>query len=158
MRLQRYNKFLEYANNFAQKCKIYLILLRAHTTSKTKDTNSARIPEIIGAFGLVTIYKKTAKFRKPQTAFLQNAAQRYYKYLKYANFILQFCHFSANFRLLRQKCPTLPKIIARKSKPAGYDFSAEVQQKIDIRKFVCHFLHFSTKPLSCRAFAAIYLM
>lgn len=30
MRLQRYNKFPTYANNFTQKCKIYLILLCVH--------------------------------------------------------------------------------------------------------------------------------
>jgi hypothetical protein len=61
------------------------------------------VDRAIGAFGLVTIYKKPAKFWKSQTVFTQNTLQRYYKYLNYANFILQFCRFYAKFRVLRAK-------------------------------------------------------
>ena len=96
------------------------------TTSKTKYTNNARQAEIIGAFGLVTIYKNLRSFGSPKRHLYKIRRQRYYIFLIYANLILQFYDFSSKFYLFRQKCPTFPKIIARKSKPAGYNFPAEV--------------------------------
>ena len=66
--------FLTYVYNQKQQplselLLIEMISISAHNTSKTKDTNSARLPEIIGAFGLVTIYKKLRSFGSPKRHF-----------------------------------------------------------------------------------------
>ena len=51
---------------FAQKILLFLLFYGNISMSKTKYTNNARLPEIIGAFGLITIYKNLRSFGSPK--------------------------------------------------------------------------------------------
>ena len=88
--------------------------------SKTKYTNNARLPEIIGAFGLITVYKNLRSFGSPKRHLHKIRGKDTTKNWNMQTLFYNFDIFLQIFSYLAQNAQQSSKIIARKSKPAGY--------------------------------------
>ena len=94
--------------------------------SKTKYTNNARLPEIIGAFGLITVYKNLRSFGSPKRHLHKIRGKDTTKNWIMQTLFYNFDIFLQIFSYLAQKWRTMHQNNSLQALiPAGYDFPAE---------------------------------
>jgi len=105
--------------------------------SKTKYTNNARLPEIIGAFGLITVYKNLRSFGSPKRHLHKIRGKDTTKNWNMQTLFYNFDIFLQIFSYLAQKWRTMHQNNSLQALiPAGYDFppqNARAQKARDMR-------------------------